>query len=179
MAQEDRVDKLRQEWAKERPDIDTSPVAVVARIGRAARFFDNGMDEFFGQHGISRPSWDILATLRRSGSPFRLSPTALYRAVMRTSGAMTRRIDTLERAGWVRRIADPADRRSMMVELTPEGLALVDDLAQGHVDNERALLSALTEEEQNDLAALLRKLLLAFENTSSPPVGKPVQTVDD
>jgi DNA-binding MarR family transcriptional regulator len=86
---------------------------------------------------------------------------------MRTSGAMTRRIDTLERSGWVQRIADPDDRRSMLVELTPEGLSLVDELAKGHVENERRLLHALSEGEQRDLAALLRKLLLAFENTGT------------
>jgi len=163
MSDTDRVDALRAEWARERPDIDTSPVAVVARIGRAARFLDAGMDEYFGQHGISRPSWDILATLRRSGPPFRLSPTDLYRAVMRTSGAMTRRLDTLERAGWVTRTPDPADRRGIMVELTPEGLALVDTLAEGHVENERRLLASLSDDDQQTLAALLKKLLLAFE----------------
>lgn len=163
MSDTDRVDALRAEWARERPDIDTSPVAVVARIGRAARFLDTGMDGYFSQHGISRPSWDILATLRRSGPPFRLSPTDLYRAVMRTSGAMTRRIDTLERAGWVTRGPDPADRRGIMVELTPEGLALVDAVAEGHVENERKLLASLSDDEQQTLAELLKKLLLAFE----------------
>ncbi len=163
MSDTDRVDALRAEWARERPDIDTSPVAVVARIGRAARFLDAGMDGYFGQHGVSRPSWDILATLRRSGPPFRLSPTDLYRAVMRTSGAMTRRLDTLERAGWVTRTPDPADRRGIMVELTPEGLALVDTLAEGHVENERRLLASLSDDDQQTLAALLKKLLLAFE----------------
>ena len=163
MLKDDRVDELRAEWARERPDIDTSPVAVVARIGRAAKFLDHGMDDYFGQHGISRPSWDILATLRRSGPPFRLSPTDLYGAVMRTSGAMTRRLDTLERAGWVTRTPDPADRRGIMVELTPEGLALVDTLAEGHVENERRLLASLSDDDQQTLAALLKKLLLAFE----------------
>lgn len=169
MAKNDRVDELRAEWARERPDIDTSPVAVVARIGRAARFFDNGMDDYFAHHGISRPSWDILATLRRSGPPFRLSPTDLYRAVMRTSGAMTRRIDTLERAGWVTRTPDPADRRGIVVALTPEGLALVDAVAKGHVENERKLIAPLTETEQETLADLLKKLLLAFEQDGIQP----------
>lgn len=163
MADTDRVDQLRAEWARERPDIDTTPVAVVARIGRAAQFLDAGMDNYFAQHGISRPSWDILATLRRSGSPYRMSPTDLYRAVMRTSGAMTRRIDTLEREGWVVRIPDPADRRGILVELTPTGLALVDAVAGGHVENERRLLARLDAEEQRTLAELLKKLLLSFE----------------
>lgn len=164
MTEQDRVDRLRAEWARERPEIDTSPVAVVARIGRAARYLDTGMDDYFARHGISRPSWDILATLRRSGPPFRMSPTELYRAVMRTSGAMTRRIDTLERAGWVARTQDPEDRRGIVVTLTAEGLALVDSLAEGHVENERLLLAVLNDGEQQALADLLRKLLLAFEN---------------
>ncbi len=174
MTKRDRVDELRAEWARERPDIDTSPVAVVARIGRAARFLDNGLDDYFAHHGISRPSWDILATLRRSGPPFRLSPTELYRAVMRTSGAMTRRIDTLERAGWVSRLPDPSDRRGIMVQLTPEGLALVDAVAEGHVENERRLLAPLSEDEQRILADLLKKLLLGFENDH----GQSLRDVD-
>ncbi len=171
MAEHDRVDRLRAEWARERPDVDTSPVAVVARIGRAARYLDTGMDDYFGDHGISRPSWDILATLRRSGPPYRLSPTDLYRAVMRTSGAMTRRIDILERAGWVARTPDPADRRGIVVTLTAAGLALVDALAEGHVENERLLLAALNDAEQRALADLLRKLLLAFELGTSGSSG--------
>ena len=88
--------------------MDTTPVAVVARIGRAARFLDDGMDRFFQQEGLTRVTWDILATLRRSGPPFRLSPTALYRAVMRSSGAMTRQLDNLEQKGLVLRGPDPA-----------------------------------------------------------------------
>jgi DNA-binding MarR family transcriptional regulator len=169
MAQEDRVDQLRKEWASERPDLDTSPVAVVARVGRAARFLDNAMDAFFAESGLSRVTWDILATLRRSGSPYRLSPTALYRAVMRSSGAMTRQLDNLERAGWVMRIPDPDDRRGLLVELTPEGLDLVDDIAIGHVENERDLLAALDAGEQNQLAQLLKKLLLSFEQRVPAP----------
>ena len=173
MTKQDRVDRLRAEWARERPDIDTSPVAVVARIGRAARYLDTGLDDYFAEHGISRPSWDILATLRRAGPPYRMSPTDLYRAVMRTSGAMTRRIDTLERAGWVARTPDPEDRRGIVVTLTAEGLALVDSLAVGHVENERLLLAALNDGEQQALADLLRKLLLAFE------LGEPGSSASD
>lgn len=176
MTQADRVDKLREEWARERPDVDTTPVAVVARLGRAARFLDNRMDTFFARHGMSRASWDILATLRRAGAPYRLSPTELYRAVMRTSGAMTRRIDTLERAGWVTRSPDPADRRGIVVELTPAGLALVDELAQGHVENERRMLAALSAGEQDQLASLLRKLLLSFESGAVPEGGEDGKT---
>jgi DNA-binding MarR family transcriptional regulator len=163
MTDEDRVDALRKEWQRVRPDVDTAPVAVVARIGRAARFLDDEMDRFFQESGLTRVTWDILATLRRSGAPYRLSPTELYRAVMRSSGAMTRQLDNLEQKGWVVRTADPNDRRGVQVELTQAGLKLVDDLAERHVENERSLLAGLTTEEQDELAALLRKLLLQFE----------------
>jgi DNA-binding MarR family transcriptional regulator len=137
---------------------------VVARIGRAARFLDDELDRFFQDAGLTRVTWDILATLRRSGAPYRLSPTDLYRAVMRSSGAMTRQLDNLEYKGLVVRAADPHDRRGVQVELTPAGLELVDDLALRHVENERALLAGLTTDEQEQLATLLRKLLLTFES---------------
>ncbi len=164
MTQADRVDILRSEWANVRPDVDTTPVAVVARIGRSARFLDEAMDHFFSAAGLTRVTWDILATLRRAGAPYRLSPTDLYRAVMRSSGAMTRQLDNLEQRGLVSRSADPDDRRGVQVALTPAGLDLVDSLAQRHMENERALLSALSPDEQDQLAALLRKLLLNFES---------------
>jgi DNA-binding MarR family transcriptional regulator len=166
---EDRVDQVRAAWARVRPDIDTSPVAVVARIGRAARFLDDGMNGWFATHGLTRVTWDILATLRRSGPPYRCSPTALYRAVMRSSGAMTRQLDNLERAGWVTRIPDPSDRRGLLVQLTPGGLELVDRIAAGHVENETRMLHPLTPPEQEQLASLLRKLLIAFEHLVATP----------
>ncbi len=169
----DRVDEIREQWAREQGDLDTWPVEVVGRIGRAARYLDTGMEELFRQYGLSRASWDVLAALRRAGSPFRLSPTELYRAVLRSSGAMTRRIDYLEDAGLVTRVADPEDRRGILVELTADGQTLVDDLAEAHLDNERSLIGSLTLAEQETLAALLKKLLIDFERKSpNPPQQK-------
>ena len=165
----DRVDEIREQWARERPGLDTWPVEVVARAGRVARYLDAGMEVLFAERGLSRASWDVLAALRRVGPPFRLSPTQLYRSVMRTSGAMTRRIDRLERAGLVARVADPEDRRGILVELTPTGRALVDELAEDHLENERALIGSLTPEEQRTLAALLKKLLIRFESEQPNP----------
>lgn len=165
----DRVDEIREQWARERPEVDTWPVEVVARMGRATQYLDMGMEALFKEYGLSRASWDVLAALRRVGPPFRLSPTVLYRSVLRSSGAMTRRIDHLEHGGWVARVADPEDRRGVLVELTPDGRALVDELAQAHLDNERSLISSLTLEEQRTLAALLKKLLVDFEREHPNP----------
>jgi DNA-binding MarR family transcriptional regulator len=164
MDERDRVDRLRDEWAQVRPELDTSPVAVVARIGRVARLFDDRMDAYFHQYELTRVSWDILAALRRQGSPFQLTPTALYRSVMRTSGTMTRQLDLLEGRGLLERHPDPADRRGLQVRLTDTGLDLVDAIAEGHLQNERAMLAALPNDEQEQLAHLLGNLLRSLEN---------------
>jgi DNA-binding MarR family transcriptional regulator len=168
----DHVDRVRAQWATVRPDLDTSPVAVIARLGRTVAYIDAGINAGFADFGVTRNSWDVLASLRRIGPPNRLSPTELCQALMRTSGAMTHRLADLERAGLIERVPDPDDGRGLLVELTPEGLSLVDRLAPVHLANERELLTPLSEEEQVMLAALLRKLLLTFEqNQPAPPSG--------
>lgn len=159
----DHVDFVRAQWAQERPDLDTGPVAVVARMGRAARVLDQGVAEGLAHFGLTRESWDVLASLRRTGTPYQLSPTVLYRSLMRTSGAMTNRIGRLEQVGLVRRASDPDDGRMLLVVLTPKGRKLVDQVAEAHIQTERQLIAALTTDEQEVLAALLRKLLLSLE----------------
>ena len=166
---EDHVDHVLEQWDRERPDLDTSAVAVIGRIGRAARYIDLALDRVFARHGLTREAFDVLAALRRSGPPYRLSPTALHRALMRTSGAMTNRLHRLESAGLVARIPDPADGRGVLVELTAKGREAIERVVPDHLANERLLLSSLTRDEQNTLAALLRKLLAALEQTEPPP----------
>jgi DNA-binding MarR family transcriptional regulator len=159
----DHVAEVRAEWAREWPELDTSPIDVVARVGRLTRFLDEGMDRVFAARGIRREGWDVLASLRRGGPPYRASPTTLYRRLMRTSGAITNRLHRLEDAGLIARVSDPSDARGLLVELTDAGHRLVDELAPQHLANERSLLAALTPGEQRQLAALLAKLLTAFE----------------
>ncbi|HEX5192099.1 MAG TPA: MarR family transcriptional regulator [Solirubrobacteraceae bacterium] len=172
LSADDHVERVRAQWKVEAPELDTRPVAVVARVGRLARYFDQGLDRLFSEHGLRRESWDVLASLRRTGAPYRLSPTQLYLGLMRTSGAMTNRLHRLEHTGLIRRVADPADGRGMLVELTARGKRLVDELAPAHLANERAMLAALTAEEQRTLAALLAKLLAALEaQEGRPPRG--------
>jgi DNA-binding MarR family transcriptional regulator len=163
------VDYVRAQWAAVRPDLDTAPAAVIARLGRATAYIDAGVNARLGEFGLTREAWDVLASLRRAGPAHRLSPTELYRALMRSSGAMTHRLATLEGAGLVQRVADPDDGRSVLVQLTPKGLALVDRAAAAHLSNEQALLSGLSQEEQSTLAELLRKLLREFERERVPP----------
>ncbi len=160
------------QWAEARGDLDLTPVSVIARLGRTTAYIDAGINARLADFGLSRSSWDVLASLRRNGPPYRLSPTQLYRALMRTSGAMTHRLYRLERRGLITRVPDPDDGRGLLVELTPEGVQLVDQVAPAHLANERSLLAALSAEEQIQLANLLRKMLTAFEREeSSPPPG--------
>jgi DNA-binding MarR family transcriptional regulator len=162
------------QWAAARPELDTAPVAVIGRLGRLTAYVDAGVDARLAEFGLTRASWDVLASLRRSGPPHRLSPTQLYLALLRTSGAITHRLARLERAGLVRRVPDPLDGRGSLVELTRAGLALVDRVAPEHLANERALLAALSGREQRTLAELLRKLLIGYESDqpSRPPSGR-------
>ena len=176
----DHVDGVLAEWRKEQPRLDTSPVAVVARIGRAGALLDRGLNENFARFGLNRTMWDVLASLRRVGAPYRRSPTELYRALMRTSGGMTHLVDRLEGDGLVERVADPDDRRGLLVGLTRRGRALVGRVGPSHLETERRLLAALTEQEQAELARLLRKLLIGledrFESPDPPPPAPEART---
>jgi DNA-binding MarR family transcriptional regulator len=169
----DHVDVVRRQWARERPDLDTGPIGIIARIGRAQAYIDPALDSVFAEHGLTRASWDVLAALRRTGRPYRLTPTELYQALMRTSGAITHTLHRLEYAGLVERLVNPADARSLYVALTPRGVALTDTVAPLHLDNERRLLADLTPDEQDTLAHLLRKLLLGLERNQPTAAPRP------
>lgn len=166
-SERDHVEGVLAEWRREQPGLDTSPVAVVARIGRAAALLDRGMNANFARFGLNRTDWDALASLRRAGAPYRRSPTELYRALMRTSGGITHIVDRLEQDGLVDRVPDPADRRGLLVRLSRKGRALVDRVGPTHLDTERRMLASLTKQEQAELARLLRKLLIGLE--ADPP----------
>lgn len=116
----------------------------------------------FARFGLQHGEFDVLATLRRAGSPFSLTPTALYEATMVTSGAMTNRLDRLEKAGLIRRVPHPTDRRGLLVQLTEEGRELIDRAVEAHVENEHAILSGLEPEERQRLAELLEKLIASL-----------------
>jgi DNA-binding MarR family transcriptional regulator len=170
----DHVDHVRAEWRLARPDIDTSPIAVVARVGRLAAYFDQAINTIMGRYGLTRSTWDILASLRRQPPPHQLSPTELYRALMRSSGWMTNRLHELERAGLIKRVSDPDDRRGVLVRLTRRGVALVEEVAPLHMRNERSLLDPLSRSERKQLEDLLRSLLIPLEKAQpGPPRRQP------
>jgi DNA-binding MarR family transcriptional regulator len=161
--QHDWVDGVLADWARECPDLDTAPARIVARVGRLATFLDAGMGRIFHSFGISRADYDVLATLRRSGAPYRRPQKELMRALMRTSGTMSFRIDRLERVGLVRREPDPADGRNVFVVLTTEGLDLFNQVAPIHLANEERMIAALSADEREQFIGLLRILLRSLE----------------
>lgn len=156
----DSVDRVLEQWAAERPDIDASPMGIVGRVQRASHLLDRRLRETFSEHGLALWEFDILATLRRSGPPYRLTAGELVASSMVTSGAITNRVDRLYERRLVTRETDPANRRSVLITLTQEGHALVDAALIDHVANETHLLSVLSPQEQAQLAGLLRKLLI-------------------
>ncbi|WP_029012598.1 MarR family winged helix-turn-helix transcriptional regulator [Niveispirillum irakense] len=164
----DRAGMVAEQWRRERPDIDPFPMVLVGRIVEAAHLIvRDRLTPFFAGHGLQYGEFDVLATLRRAGAPYRLTPTALADTAMISSGGMTGRLDRLEKAGLIERQPHPADRRGVMVCLTPAGLALMEKILEPHVANEKALLSPLEGEEQATLERLLAKLLAGWQTTEA------------
>lgn len=159
----DHVDGILAQWRNQRPDIDFSPAAVIGRISRASRAIDVLLRAKYAEFGLGEGEFDALATLRRAGPPFRLSPTSLGAHMMITSGAVSKRVDRLEALGLVRRIDSPTDGRSCEVELTTAGRALIDEAIAEHMANEERILAPLGAADRLELARLLRTLLIDLE----------------
>lgn len=159
----DAVDAILGQWNKERPDLDVSVMGPIGRLKRCAALLQKRLDETFAEFGISGWEFDVLATLRRSGEPYCLAPTELFSALMVASGTMTNRLQRLEASGFIERHPNPADGRSLLVQLTKSGRALIDAAVQAHVENERAILAPLTATELKALDERLARLLRALE----------------
>ena len=159
----DHVDRILMQWRQERPDLDIAPMGLLGRLARLRTHLAREIEKAMAAHGLNSASFDVLATLRRAGPPYRLSPGDLLATTMVSSGTMTNRLDQLEKAGLIERSHNPEDRRSVIIALTPKGFALVDAAVTAHVENQHRLLEALSAEERAALDGLLRKFLAAFE----------------
>lgn len=160
---EDPVDRIVLQWRRERPDLDPSPMGIFGRIYRIARLMGDRMEEVYGARGLGRGEFDVLATLRRAGEPYTLSPKAMTATLMLTSGGMTGRLDRLERAALIVRAPDPDDRRALRVSLTAQGLQLIDEAVAAGLGSQHEVLAALPEEDRERLGDLLRTLLGELE----------------
>src|SRR5262245_51805475 len=158
MADTDGVDVILEQWRRERPDLDPTPIGVIGRISRLCREIERRLEPVYAASGLEPGWYDVLATLRRAGPPYRLRPTDFAASLMLTSSGTTKRLDRLEAAGHITREPDPSDRRGVLIALTPHGRRLVDKAAPKHLANERHILSGLSAAEQRQLADLLHKL---------------------
>ena len=161
--QADAVDAILAQWRRERPDLDVSPMGTIGRIKRCAALLQRRLDETFAIFGLSGWEFDVLATLRRSGAPYRLAPTALFSSLMVSSGTMTHRLKGLETRALVRRLPSRDDARSVLVQLSASGLALIDRAVAAHVEGERRILAAIKPAELAALDARLSQLLTELE----------------
>ena len=132
----DAVDLILLQWQVERPDLDLSAMGLIGRLKRSAALMQPKLDACFSDFGLSFWEFDVLATLCRSGAPYCLSPTALFSTLMISSGTMTHRMSQLEKRGLIERKVNQKDARSKLVQLTPEGLSLISQAVEAHVENE-------------------------------------------
>lgn len=159
----DEVDRIVQAWQREAPGLDVGPLQVLSRVSRLARHLDLARKSAFARHELDVWEFDVMSALRRAGAPYELSPGLLVQETLSTSGTMTNRIDRLVARRFVRREADPADGRSVLVTLTDDGRIRVDAAITRLVDVEDDLLQALSRADRDRLAGLLRKLSLSFD----------------
>jgi len=156
------IEDIRAQWAKQRPEIDTEPMGVIGRVVRLSALYSEEMGKSFAKHGLSAASFDVLATLLRSGPPHALSPNQLLATMMVTSGTMTNRIDQLEKDGLVARVPNPEDKRSVRVKLTKRGIAKIDAAVTDHVGVQKRLVEGLSELDRSELKTILDKCLSSF-----------------
>ncbi|AWB08733.1 MarR family transcriptional regulator (plasmid) [Azospirillum humicireducens] len=154
----DGVDDRRDQWARELPDVDTRGMAVLGRARRLTLLVRPQIDAVLASHGLDAGEADVLFTLLRAGPPYRLRPTELFKSMMVSSGGMTHRLNKLSQAGLIERRPAEEDGRSLLVELSETGRRTAEAAFREDMALEARLLAGLSDAEQEQLAALLRRL---------------------
>lgn len=159
----DPVDDILSQWREQRPDLDVSAMGPIGRLSRVADAVAVRQKATFALHGLDAGTFDVLATLRRSPPPHRLTPRQLTEAAMITTAATSQRLNRLEHQGLVHRTRRQDDGRGVVVELTIGGLDVIDRALPDHLVTDRELLGGLTEAQQELLSELLSRLLSDLE----------------
>lgn len=160
----DRVARIQAEWRRERPDLDIAPQGVIGRLHRLAAYLSDDLVAVYARHDLGEGEFDVLATLRRAGTPFERAPSELAEHTMVTTGAMTKRIDRLVDAGLVERRIPASDGRRRIVALTPAGLSVIDATFTEHMANERRLVDRLSPQDRGTLESILERWLRSYES---------------
>jgi len=167
MTTPDHVARILGQWQHERPDLDVSPAAVIGRLHRLGDRLRVDIIEVYRRHGLTEGEFDVLAALRRQGTPYELAPGELAQHTMVTTGAISKRLDRLEEAGLVVRRENATDGRSRIVRLTEAGLRVFDQAFTEHMHNESRLIAPLNSQERADLERLLTAWLSRLEQPGS------------
>ena len=168
----DIVDRHIRDWVREFPDMDVETEGLVERIAKLARYFERSLGETAAEFGLTIQDWELLSALRRVGPPYRLSPSALANDLLLSTGAMTARLDRLERVGLVRRRPDPNDRRAVRVELTEKGSKTWGTAVDVQAAKERLIAATLNSKGKATLNDMLRRLMRTFEEIAGPPPAR-------
>lgn len=161
----DAVDRLVAQWAREKPDLETEPMAIMGRLLRVSKYMETQVAQLHKQYGLTFGEFDVLATLRRSGKPFQLTPSELIDSMMLTSGAMTNRLDKLTSKGLITRQSNQSDRRSLPVQLTKQGIVLIDRILEEHVQMQGQLVKGLSQEQKKQINQNLKCLMYELESS--------------
>ncbi|MEV0093007.1 MarR family transcriptional regulator [Streptomyces sp. NPDC050738] len=170
---QDAVASIIEDWARERPELDTAPLEVLARLHRTFLRYSTRLTNAVDRHGLSVAGFDVLTALRRAGAPYRLTAGQLADSGLVSSAGVTLRIDRLEKDGLIVRERDAEDRRVVYSRLTDAGLAKVDEVFAEHLDNERRMLGGLTPAECRQMARLLSKLERSITDSDVMPEPQP------
>ena len=170
----DHVDRwLEVAWLQDIPNLDLEVEGIVDRIGGLSKRFKRSLNAVIAEHGLTYEEWDVLGALRQAGPPFRRSAGDLAKRTELSSGAMTNRLDRLEKAALVKRLPDPDDRRGVLIELTKAGEKKWLESAGVEAAFEALIGAALSKREKEQLNSLLRRLMLEFERQEGSSERKP------
>lgn len=161
--EKDLLDGLLNDWKRERPDLDAIPMAIVGRIIQLGRLLEKSAGEALKEFDIHYTDLDVLATLRRSGEPYSLTPTELRRSVLITSGAMTALLDRLEMKSLIDRVPHELDGRIKMARLTENGRTLIDSAIKTRFREAKKRVENFNKGEILEFSTFLRKMSLNIE----------------
>jgi len=158
----DHIDFVVSQWDNAMPELDVSSMRIIGRMVRLMKHLAKARSQALASFGFQEGEFDVLATLRRAGVPYRLSPTQLYQSLLVTSGAMTNRLNRLEQQGLIERVAAPDDKRSLLVGLTAPGQQQIEQALAIHTATQEAVLAPLSASERAELERLLKTVLRVF-----------------
>jgi DNA-binding MarR family transcriptional regulator len=165
MEPHDSIEVFINQWKKERPDLDPWPVGILGRTQRISTHLQTRATKWLTPLGLTWDTFSLLLALRRSGEPYELRPTDIYKESLLSSGAVTNRIDKVEKKGWVKRYDSPGDRRGVVVRLTAAGRSVADKAIEIHFRELAVQLSGINKKERQVLLQLLAKVLEILEET--------------